>query len=167
MAPPPVGTAHRADAQADKNAAINSANNVSDWQQIYKQELADAKLGLDDSQADADLAWVKSVAQVNQSFQTTDATDWQSMIDGQAQAADQFAHQNDATTQTEADAGAQAAAATMVPRAQAEQAQSGGDAAAAASFRIAQANETATIWNWLAGQLGNTPWARSQAGLAG
>src|SRR6185312_7473506 len=29
-----------------------------------------------------------------------------------------------------------------------------------------QANETATIWTWLAGQL-NTPWADSQAGLAG
>ena len=56
---------------------------------------------------------------------------------------------------------------TLTAEATADQTQGNADATAAAAFQIAEGNETSTIWNWLAGQLGNTPWAVSQAGLAG
>ncbi|HEV3025785.1 MAG TPA: hypothetical protein VGX76_25100, partial [Pirellulales bacterium] len=155
-----------ASAQADKDNADNAANGVANHDDLYKKALADAKLTLVDAQADADLGWVQDAAQADFKYRTDDAANWQTMINTEAEKADQFAHETNAENETEANAIAQAAAGTMVPKAQAQQTQANGDAAAAADFRIAQANETATVWNWLANQIG-TPWAQSQAGLAG
>jgi hypothetical protein len=152
-------------AQADKDSAVNEANGVANWQTIYKTAIADAKLTLERSRADADLIWIQGVALADKDFLDDDATDWQTMIGGDAQAADQFSREDDATTQIEQDALAVAEAGEMTSEAMAEQSQTSDDAAAAGSFRIARDNETATVWSWLAGQLG-TPWAQSQAGLA-
>ena len=47
-----------ANAQADKTAQLNYDNNVSGWQATQIKAIADAKLALTDSQADADQAWI-------------------------------------------------------------------------------------------------------------
>lgn len=89
------------------------------------------------------------------------------MIDAEAQTNNRLAHEQDDEAKTDDENTAQHESDALVAEAAADQTQGNGDGAAQAAFQTAQANETSTIWNWLAGQLGNTPWAVSQAGLAG
>ncbi len=152
-------------AKADKNEELNIINNVSNWKDLYKQDIADAKLTLTDEQADADQAWIEGKAMADDTFLIADAGAWQTMSDDEAGTTDLFANQDDADVWAENDAVAKNESDALKAEALADQKQGNSDAAAAASFQIAQANETATIWSWLDGQLG-TPWADSQAGLA-
>ncbi len=89
------------------------------------------------------------------------------MIDAEAQTNNQLAHEQDDEAKSDDETTAGHESDALIAEAAADQTQGNGDAAAEAAFQIAQANETSTVWNWLAGQLGNTPWAVSQAGLAG
>src|SRR5487761_1591707 len=108
--------------------------------------------------AQADKAMAVNAATNVSGWQTTytkdpaDATAWQTMSDGEATTSDQFAHQDDGDQQSQNDAVAANESDALTAEAQADQTQGNSDAAAEANFQIAQANETSTIWSWLASQ---------------
>jgi hypothetical protein len=165
-----------ASAQADKARAVNGYEQVPGTQQQYTDAVAQAKLTLSDSQADADLAWIDGKALADEQFSLADTSDWQTMSDGQAATIDQYALEVDGDAQTENDTLAQDDAGQMTAYALADQTEGNSDASAEADFQIAQANETAAIWGQIVGWaspsggspgLPGLPWMQSQAGLAG
>src|SRR5215469_10249316 len=130
-------------AQADQTHALNAFNDASNTDQTYKIALADAKLALTDSQADADQAWITGKAQADETFLKTDSQDWQTMSNDEAQTSDQYAITDDSETQSADNTLASQESAPLTAGAQADQTQGNADASAEAAFQIAQANETA------------------------
>jgi hypothetical protein len=122
---------------------------------------------LTDGRADADLALVTSQASIGQQFASSDATNWQTMIGGEASAIDTFSDTDDAAVAADNDAAAQATGNLITATTSVGNALSGVPSVASAmdDFSIAEANQTTTEWQSLVGWA--LPTSNNPSGQAG